>query len=451
MKPLTYSLLPALLLCLVHAELHAQTPGLTLRQAIDRALGENPQAAVAHADEKEAAAGATLARTALLPQLNFAEDISRGNDPVYAFGTRLRQQRFTQADFALDSLNRPEPIGNFATRFSGNWMVFDSLKTQKEIRRADLYRQSAASATKAVDQALIYRVVGAYQSVLYAERRLEVARHEQQTADALLVSADDHVKAGLAVESDRMAAAVNLSARKQESIAAQGDLDLAWAELREAMSAADLQPTPLSPIVPHAFPASTLDEELTLAAKSRPDLGALGSAQRAQSEAASAARSSFGPRVSAYGNWEQDRSSFAGAGGSNWVAGAQISVDILPLGKRAQLARESAALERTHAQLAQAQSQMRLDVSRAHIQRQTAALSLETTHQAVDQSSESLRIVKNRYSAGLATITDLLRAEDAGRESQANYWRAVYANAMAYVQLLYAEGTLTPDAAEELE
>jgi outer membrane protein TolC len=69
----------------------------------------------------------------------------------------------------------------------------------------------------------------------------------------------------------------------------------------------------------------------------------------------------------------------------------------------------------------------------------------------MDQSAESLRILKNRYSAGLATITDLLRAEDAERQSQSNYWHAVYGNAMAYSELLYATGNLTPDAAEELQ
>jgi outer membrane protein TolC len=51
----------------------------------------------------------------------------------------------------------------------------------------------------------------------------------------------------------------------------------------------------------------------------------------------------------------------------------------------------------------------------------------------------------------LATITDLLRAEDAGRQSQSNYWHAVYGNAQAYAQLLYATGTLTADAAEDLQ
>ena len=428
----------------------AQEP-LSLRQAIQRALSQNPDAAIAQAGNQDAKASATLARTALFPQLSFTEDISRGNDPVYAFGTRLRQRQFTQADFALNALNFPQPIGNFSTRFSGQWLAFDSFKTQKEIHRADLFKQSASSSAKAVDQQIVFRVVGAYQQVLYAQREIAVAQHEQETAAALLSSVDEHVKAGLAVESDRMSAQVNVAARKEELIAAEGDLELAWAALREAMGAPDLKATELKPIEPHTFPQCALEEELAAAAKTRPDLRALGQTQSAQGSALGAAKSDFGPRVSAYGNWEEDRTSFAGAGGNNWVAGVQISVDILPIGKRAQLARESAAKQKIDAQIAATQQHLRLEVSQAHVHRQTTALQLETAGAAMGQSAESLRILKNRYGAGLATITDLLRAEDAERQSQSNYWHAVYGNAIAYSELLYATGTLTPDAAEELQ
>ncbi len=451
MKPYSIPLTLLSFLSLAATVAAAQAPPLTLRQAIDQALGQNPQAAIAHAGEQDANAASALARTALLPQLGFTEDISRGNDPVYVFGERLRERQFTQADFALNALNRPQPVGNFSSRFSGSWLAFDSFKTEKEIRRADLFKKSASSATTAANQRIVLQVVGAYQSVLYAQREVDVADHEEQTAQALFTEVDDHVKAGLAVESDRMAAQVNLAARKQELIGAHGDLELAWADLREAMGAPDLQVSPLNPIEPREFAASSLEQELAQAAKSRPDLAALGMAQQAQAESLGAARSDFGPRVSAYGNWEEDRASLSSSGGNSWVAGVQINLDILPIGKRDQLARETAAKLRIDAQIAQSRSQVRLDVSRAHIQRETAGLSLETAHAATDQSAESLRIVRNRYNAGLATITDLLRAEDAERESQSNYWRAVYGNAMAYTQLLFAEGTLTPDAAEELQ
>jgi len=424
---------------------------LTLRQAINQALGQNPDAAIARASNLDAKAAAAMARTALLPQLGFTEDISRGDDPVYAFGSRLRQRQFTQADFAVNALNRPQPIGNFSTRFSGSWVAFDSFKTQKQIHRADLVKQSASSSARAVDQQIVLHVVGAYQQVLYAQREIDVAQHEQETAAALLASVDEHVKAGLAVESDRMSAQVNVAARKEELIAAQGDLELAWAQLSEALGDPELKASDLKPIEPHIFPQQALEEEIATAAKSRPDLMALGQAQSAQVSALGAAKSDFGPRVSTYGNWEEDRGSLGSSGGNNWVAGVQISVDILPAGKRSQLARESAAKQKIDAQLAASQQHIRLEVSQAHIHRKTAALSLETAQAALDQSAESLRILKNRYGAGLASLTDLLRAEDAGRLSQSNYWHAVYGNAMAYTELLYATGTLTPDAAEELQ
>lgn len=424
---------------------------LTLRQAIQQALGASPEAKLADAGNQEAKAGASLARTQLLPQLSFTEDISRGDDPVYAFGAKLRQQSFTQADFAVNALNRPLPIGDFATRFSGSWMAFDSFKTQKTIRSADLMQMSADSSAKAVDQKIVLDVVQAYQSVLYAERQIAIAQHEEETAEALLSSVDDHVKAGLAVESDRMSAQVNVAARKQERIAAQGELELAWAQLCVAMGTPNLPQTKLQPIEPHDFPQTVLNEELQTAFKMRSDLVAFGQAQAAQAAAVSTAKLSFGPRVSAYGSWEQDRPTFAGSGGNNWVAGVQIGIDITPFSKRAQLAHEVATKQRVDAQLTSFRQQVQLQVTQSHIQSQTARLSLETARAATDQAEESLRILRNRYGAGLATITDLLRAEDAERQSQTNYWHAVYGNAMAYAQLLFATGTLTPDAAEGLQ
>jgi outer membrane protein TolC len=138
-------------------------------------------------------------------------------------------------------------------------------------------------------------------------------------------------------------------------------------------------------------------------------------------------------------------------GGNNWVAGVQIGIDILPFGKRAEVAREIAVKQRVDAQVASYQQRVRMEVHKAHVQRATAELSMQTAQAALDQAAESMRIVRNRYAVGLATMTDLLRAEDAERQSQTNYWQNVYSNSAAYAELLYATGTLTPQAAEELQ
>jgi outer membrane protein TolC len=439
-----------LISCIFSASVWAQEP-LTLKHAIQIALKQSPAVEGAQADVDDARAGLTLARTQYLPQINFTEDLSRGNDPVYVFGTRLRQHQFTEADFALESLNKPDAVGNYSTRVSGRWLLFDSFRTQKSVHGADLMKKSAASSAEAVDQKVVLDVVQDYQGVLYAERQVEIAQHESETAVALLSSVDDRVRAGLAVESDRMLARVSVAARKQGWIAAEGDLELAWAQLRFAMGTPGLQSSAIRPIDEKGFPDKNLEEDLQTAMVHRRDLEATEEVRAAQAAAESSSRLSFGPSVSAYGNWEDDRQTLGGNGGDNWVSGIQIGVDILPFGKRAQLTREKAEKARVDVEQSRCQQQIRLQVSQAHIQHVTAALSLETAKSATEQAAESLRIVKNRYDAGLASMTDVLRAEDAERDAQMNYWHAVYGNAAAYAQLLFATGTLTPDRAEDLQ
>jgi outer membrane protein TolC len=424
---------------------------LTLRQAIDTALGKNPAAALAQAEQNAARAGVDSARTALLPQLGFTEDISRGNDPVYAFGTRLRQQRFTQQNFALNELNKPTPIGNFATSFQGQWMLFDWLGTEKRIRSAKDVEAGAASMSQDANQRIVLRVVEAYQSVLYAQRRLRVAHHEQSTAQALLHDAQTRVQAGLAVDSDLLAAQVNLSEREQETIAAQGDLDTAWAGLEAAMGVSAFPRQRLAPIPPRIYPATPLNDDINQALKTRPDLNALRRQNAALRAQVSAARTDFLPQIDAYGNWETDRETFAGSGGNNWVAGVQLKLDILPLGKRAHLLEAKARQQQSEARQRAGEQTIRLAVEQAWTAHRTAELQVKTAQAAMAQASESLRILRNRYHAGLSTMTDLLRAEDAQRRSQNDYWRAVYGNSVTYTQLMYATGNLTPAAAEALQ
>ncbi len=430
----------------------AATPSLTLRQAIDQALGKNPGAAMAQADLKAATAGVSQARTALLPRLNFAEDISRGNDPVYVFGTRLRQQQFTSADFALNSLNKPTPVGNFATRFNGSWMLFNWFGTQDQIKGAKFAASSAAAMGDETNQGIVLRVVEAYQSVLYAQRRVDVAQHEEATAEALLADAKTKVHAGLAVDSDMLAAQVNLSERQEARIAAEGDADVAWAQLEAAMGADSNSPrATLQPIEARSYPDGVLTDDIASALKAKPDLKALRQRTLAEGAATKSARDSLAPTVSAYGNWEMDNPNFTGGGGNNWVAGVQLNLDILPLAKRAQLAQQRAAQQKAEAQERAGEQQIRLAVNRAWTEHHTAERIVATAQASMEQSAESLRIVQNRYKAGLATMTDLLRAEDAQRRSQNDYWRAVYGNTVAYAALMYSTGTLTPDSAETLQ
>ncbi len=77
------------------AQQEAQPSSLTLQQAVTIALEKNPLRKAAIADTKVASAGVRAARSFLMPHLSFSETATRGDDPVYVFGSKLRQQRFT--------------------------------------------------------------------------------------------------------------------------------------------------------------------------------------------------------------------------------------------------------------------------------------------------------------------------------------------------------------------
>jgi len=62
---------------------------------------------------------------------------------------------------------------------------------------------------------------------------------------------------------------------------------------------------------------------------------------------------------------------------------------------------------------------------------------------AVAEAEESLRITQNRYQAGMANVTDLLRTETALLESRTRQLAAVHDERVAAAQLELAAGSLS--------
>ena len=163
----------------------------------------------------------------MLPRIMFAENFTAGNDPVFVFGTKLRQQEFTAADFALNSLNRPTPIGNYATRFSGQWNLFDSTQSWKALDRAKFMNLAAEQQLNRTDQELVFQTVQAYYGVLLAQKQVQVAEDAVKTVEAIEQQSKARVESGLAVDSDLLSAQVQHSARQQELIERHNQLALA--------------------------------------------------------------------------------------------------------------------------------------------------------------------------------------------------------------------------------
>jgi outer membrane protein TolC len=71
---------------------------------------------------------------------------------------------------------------------------------------------------------------------------------------------------------------------------------------------------------------------------------------------------------------------------------------------------------------------------------------IEVATAAVAQAEESLRITKNRYEAGLATVTDLLRNETALMQAKTRRLAAVYDQRVAAASLELATGILSENS-----
>jgi outer membrane protein len=423
----------------------AQTP-LTLQQAVSMALEKNPQRKMALADQRAAQAGVQEARSALLPRLSFTESATRGNDPVYVFGTRLRQQRFTSANFALNALNTPTPIGNFSSRFSGNWNLFDSFANVKTVARAQDLRQAAGHMVERADQETIFRVVQAYLGLLLAAKQQDVAEQSVKTAQSILERSRARYESGVVVQSDLLSAQVRLAGRQEELIRARNNVAFAAAQLDTAMGVpADEQFQPSQPLSEVAFSQPVLSDLERQALASRPDLKQIEAQQMAQDKSVSIAKSAFGPKLNAFGGWETDSAALLQSQGNNWVAGLELQLDLFQGGaKKAQLAREKALQERIAAVRQAASDQVRLEVRRTYYDFDSARQQVQVAKAAVGQAEESLRINQNRYDAGITTITDLLTIEEATRRAQTDYWEAVNRLRTSYANLELATGTLSP-------
>jgi outer membrane protein TolC len=87
-----------------------------------------------------------------------------------------------------------------------------------------------------------------------------------------------------------------------------------------------------------------------------------------------------------------------------------------------------------------------LELRQAQASLTAARQRIEVATATVAQAEESLRITKNRYEAGLTTVTDLLRTETALLDATTRRIAATYDHRLAAISLELAAGTLSGDS-----
>jgi outer membrane protein len=424
-------------------------PGpLSLEEAVKIALKNNPtiQGADAYADA--ARHGIAVAKAGYLPQVNFAEGFTRGNNPVYVFGSLLTQRQFSAANFALGMLNTPPPLDNFRTAFTASVPLYDFGRTSRRVNNARLGARSSQEASDRTRQEVMFEVINAYLNSLLAREHVQVAQAAVKMTQADLGRARARQEQGLAVPSDVLSAQAQLAQAQEDLIRAQNAVEIAQASLNVAMGLPEDVSTQVSGnLAETKFQSLNLSNLQAEALKVRPDyLQILLGVQQAQN-GVSSARGEFMPRIDLLGSWETDNQTFASRGGNNWTAGAMLTFNIFNGGaRRAQVAESRSRERQAEATRSRMESIVRLQVREAYLNLNAARERVGVSRDAAKQAQESLRILRNRYESGLATIMDVLRVETMQTAAHKNHLNALYDYRLAYAALELATGELSPNS-----
>jgi outer membrane protein len=421
---------------------------LSLSEAVTRALENNPDLAVDAPGQQAARSEFKATRAGYLPRLDFEQSYLAGDNPVFVFGTLLTQRRFTADNFALPSLNDPSATDNLQTRATMQQNIWDFGRTGNRREQARLGIEMADQSHEDHKRQVLLSVFDGYYSTSLAGDALETARLALRSAEAIESQAKARVESGLAIEADLLRSRVYLSTAKQQQIQAQGQIEAAHAQLNRLMG--NPLGATVGPTAPLAITHISLPSEESLLAeqkKRRPDYQSL-LAELRQAELAVRARSKERlPVIAGYTTWEADNPSLHEYGGSNWSAGITLRWNLFAGGSdAAQLEAARQRLEQKKRQISAMDSAMALEIRRALIQYRAAEQQVEAARADEAQSEESLRILRNRYDAGLATMTDLLSAETARSSVHTNLAQAVYRQRLSYAQIEYAAGILSPSS-----
>ncbi len=427
--------------------LAAQDP-LSLRQAVETALRGHPSVQAEQNALAAAEARRQAARSGYFPKLTYAESFQRTNHPVYVFGALLTQAQFSERNFALNELNRPGFLNNFQSQLSLDQVIYDGGRTRLAVRAAEVGRDLAGESRRRSEQDVIAGVVRAYFGAVLADESLKVAQEALRSAEADLERARALRAAGLSTDADVLSLQVHLAAMREQAIRRQADREVAGAALNEALGLPLETPHRLvTPLAPAGLEQLPLPEYEKTSLAQRPEARQAALAVHLAAANSDAARAAFRPQLVFHSAFEADRQRFLKRGAANWLAALSLRWNLFNgLADRQRLREAEYELHRAEAERRRAEALVRLGVRKAYADWQAAAQRIEVARAAVALAEESLRIIKNRYEAGLTTVTELLRSETALLEARSRHLAAIYDQRLAALELARAAGVLGPDS-----
>jgi len=398
-----------------------QGTGLTLDEVVRTAL-EN-HSSVKSAQYQVGAQDAVLHQqmAAYYPTISFSNTYRTANSGGSSSNASKGFDSFTGAG------NASMTLYNFGKREGAVQSARDTLDATQYA-----YNTTANNIVLAVKQA--------YYGVLQANALLRVNEETVRDREETLRQTQGFYDVGTKPRSDVTQAQANLYLAQANLILARNGVDVAWANLRNAMGVDDYPRRPLAEelaVTPFSMALAEAKEEAFAA---RPELLQFAALLKAEDQLIAVARRNHLPDLlfsSIYG-----RQGVTGESPhNNWQVQLSLNVPIFNgFQTTYQLQQALYTYQSIKEQARVQRQQVALQVEQSYLNLTTAREVVKANEAAVKAAKENLELHEGRYQVGYAPIVEVTDAQTTYTTAQTNYVNALVSYKLAMAQLLNAMG-----------
>jgi outer membrane protein TolC len=415
----------------------AESPGaplpLSLAEAIRRGLQYNLSTIAFQNGVRQAHAQRALELANLLPNVNGDLLLTEQQNNLAAFGF----------NFKFPGVSIPTIVGPFhyfdlrahVTQTVANFTTLRNYRaTEQTLRATELSAQDARDL-------VVLAVTGGYLSIISASARIDSARAQVATAQATYKQAVDRHDAGVTARIDVTRSQVELQTQQQRLTSQETDFAKQKIGLGRVIglpAGQDFTLTDALPFVP--LTGLTLDQALTRALATRPDLKAAQAQVQAADLVRKAAVAERYPSVDLAGDYGAIGTSPQNSHGTFSVTGT-LRFPIWQGGRvRGDIEQADAALQQRRSEYEDLRGRVDADVREAFLDLTAAANQVGVAQSNRDLAGDTLAQARDRFAAGVADTIEVIQAQESVATAELDYISSIYAHNLAKASLARAMG-----------
>jgi outer membrane protein TolC len=381
---------------------------ISLKDAISAALVNNKDIHLAALDERISVSDYNQTQAVFLPRVDLSYTAMSTNNPLNSFGFKLQQRNITQDDFNPALLNHPSATTDYMARLEVLQPLIN-MDMLYQRRGAEKQTEVYKYKTQRTKEYLTFEVQKAYLQLQLSYTAVSVLEDALQMTKDIYTYTDNHFKQGLIQKSDVLNAQVQVATLTSNLAKANSNIRNASDYLGVLMGEKPGTVYRTTGDITAQEPLPGLPQNV---ASSRADFMALQKAIEASDMMIKSNRMSYLPKLNAFGNYQYDDSRLTGFGASAYLVGVQLSWNIFNGNRtRNTITKQKLERDKLTTQLAVQKDQSQLELDKAYRDLADAQAEITRGNAAIEQASEALRILQNRYEQGLVNTTDVLLAQ----------------------------------------